>query len=170
MGRDRQLTPSRLVLSLYGALLMALALYKAAEYWRVSAGFKGFTLVKVLIEDQIIYFTLYVFPLLTNLSADIVSSVIACSVLAILHFKLVLSNTFLADVLSQLGNPSLLSLLGSRMLFNLKEAGERGQNEGTSHRTPRSTMSEMDFVEPANPQRYCSCSFSRRKMSEYSFI
>ena len=35
---------------------MALALYKAAEYWRMSAGFKGFTLVKVLIYDQILYF------------------------------------------------------------------------------------------------------------------
>ena len=37
---------------------MALALYKAAEYWRMSAGFKGFRLVKVLIEDQLLYFFL----------------------------------------------------------------------------------------------------------------
>lgn len=37
---------------------MFLALYKAAEFWRMSAGFKGFNLVKVLIKDQAIYFML----------------------------------------------------------------------------------------------------------------
>lgn len=42
----------------YGIILMALALFKAAEFWRMSAGFKGFNLVKVLIEDQAIYFVL----------------------------------------------------------------------------------------------------------------
>lgn len=42
----------------YGLVLMALALYKAAEYWEMSAGFKSFTLVKVLVEDQIVYFML----------------------------------------------------------------------------------------------------------------
>ena len=45
---------------MYGTLLMALALYKAAEYWRMSTGFKGFTLVKVLIVDQILYFAMCV--------------------------------------------------------------------------------------------------------------
>lgn len=40
----------------YGIILMGLALYKAAEYWRMSAGFKGFALVKVLIKDQVLYF------------------------------------------------------------------------------------------------------------------
>ena len=43
---------------IYGAILMVLALYKAAEYWKISAGFKGFTLVKVLIRDQALYFIL----------------------------------------------------------------------------------------------------------------
>lgn len=37
---------------------MILAVYKANEFWRMSAGFKGFALVKVLIEDQVIYFVL----------------------------------------------------------------------------------------------------------------
>lgn len=40
----------------YGLILMGLALYKAAEFWKLSAGFNGFELVKVLIEDQVIYF------------------------------------------------------------------------------------------------------------------
>lgn len=43
---------------IYGVILMALALYKAVEYWRMSRGFKGFTLVKVLIVDQVMYFAL----------------------------------------------------------------------------------------------------------------
>ena len=50
---------------------MILALYKAAEYWKLSAGLKGFTLVRVLVEDQILYFVLYVFPLPSLLLADI---------------------------------------------------------------------------------------------------
>ena len=42
----------------YGGILMMLALYKAAEYWKISAGFKGLTLVKILIRDQALYFML----------------------------------------------------------------------------------------------------------------
>ena len=37
------------------------------------------------------------------------------------------------------------------MLFNLKEAGERGENEGTSYRSASSTMSEMDFAAAPSP-------------------
>ena len=42
----------------YGAILMVLALYKAAEYWKISTGFKGFALVRILIRDQALYFLL----------------------------------------------------------------------------------------------------------------
>lgn len=35
-------------------------------------------------------------------------------------------------VLSALGSPTLLCILGSRMFFNLKEAGEQGVNVGTN--------------------------------------
>ena len=48
----------RIVPMTYGAILMVLALYKAAEYWRISGGFKGFKLVRILIRDQAIYFIL----------------------------------------------------------------------------------------------------------------
>lgn len=37
---------------------MILALYKAAEYWRESAGFHGFALVTILVRDQALYFLL----------------------------------------------------------------------------------------------------------------
>lgn len=42
----------------YGIMLMVLAIYRAAELWRLSSGFKGSKLVKVLIVDQAIYFVL----------------------------------------------------------------------------------------------------------------
>ena len=45
---------------MYGMILMVLALYKAKEYWRASFGLHGFTLVKILILDQILYYALYV--------------------------------------------------------------------------------------------------------------
>lgn len=138
----------------YGAILMVIALYKAAEYWRLSAGFKGFTLVKVLIKDQVLYFMLQVmshgFP---SSYIHPFHSVILCSMFAILGFRLTIPNIILADILSSLGNPSFLSLLGSRMLVNLKEAGERGQNEGTNYRPPTITMSDIDFAIPREPRR-----------------
>ena len=41
----------RVIPTTYGVILMILALYKATEYWKLSAGFEGFTLVKVLVLD-----------------------------------------------------------------------------------------------------------------------
>ncbi|OCB87143.1 hypothetical protein A7U60_g5657 [Sanghuangporus baumii] len=122
----------------YGVLLMVLALQKAAEYWKMSAGLRGFKLVKVLIRDQVVYFGV----------------VITCSLFAILSYKIQISNAFLSEIFESLGDPCLLSLLGSRMLVNLKEAAEQGQNVGTSYRMTASTMSEMDFcADPTSTQR-----------------
>lgn len=39
---------------------MVIALYQAADYWRMSVGFKGFALVKIVLRDQFLYFMLYV--------------------------------------------------------------------------------------------------------------
>ncbi|OCB83922.1 hypothetical protein A7U60_g9128 [Sanghuangporus baumii] len=85
-----------------------LALYKAAEYWRLSSGFKGLTLVKVLIQDQVMYFAL----------------AIACCIFNIMEFEVYFANGLLAGLFYALGSPSFLCVLGSRMLFNLKEAGK----------------------------------------------
>ena len=40
----------------YSFMLMLLAVYKAAEYWKISGDFKGIPLVKVVIQDQVMYF------------------------------------------------------------------------------------------------------------------
>ena len=63
-------------------------------------------------------------------------------------------NEFLSDVFSGLGNRAFLCILGSRMLFNLKEAGERGQNEGTSYNASSRTVSDMEFAQdgPVNSE------------------
>ena len=60
----------------------------------------------------------------------------------------------MSDVLAILGNTPSLTILGSRMLFNLKEAGELGVNEGTNVRVTSRTLSDLDFAEPENAQRY----------------
>ncbi|KAH8109708.1 hypothetical protein DFH11DRAFT_900530 [Phellopilus nigrolimitatus] len=112
---------------LYAVILMVLALYKAAEHWRETAGFNQYTLVKVLIQDQAIYFIMVIF----------------CSVMEIMAIQLAIPNVFLADLLNVLGRPSFLCVLGSHLLVHLKEAGERGANEGTSYRMK--TMSNMEF-------------------------
>ncbi|KAL5524819.1 hypothetical protein ACEPAF_9965 [Sanghuangporus sanghuang] len=70
----------------YGLILLVLALYKAAEYWRLSAGFKGFTLVKVLIQDQVMYFAL----------------VIACCVFNIMEFEVYFANVLLAGKMKRI--------------------------------------------------------------------
>ncbi|KAH8109820.1 hypothetical protein DFH11DRAFT_1515063, partial [Phellopilus nigrolimitatus] len=112
---------------LYGVILMVLALYKTVVVWRESAGFGQHSLVKVLIQDQAIYFIMVVF----------------CSVMQILSKQVEAPDAVLADLLSILGSPSLLSVLGSHLLVHLKETGERGANGGISYRM--TTMSSIGF-------------------------
>lgn len=39
---------------------MLLSIYKAGKMWNEGSGIKGLDLVKILIQDQILYFLLYV--------------------------------------------------------------------------------------------------------------
>ena len=57
------------------------------------------------------------------------------------------SNALLDYVLLVLTNSSLLSILGARLLFNMKEAGAKGLNEGTGCGS-KSTISDIDFGAP----------------------
>ncbi|KAH8109176.1 hypothetical protein DFH11DRAFT_1861694 [Phellopilus nigrolimitatus] len=111
----------------YATILMALALYKAAEHWKETAEFSQLTLVRVLIQDQAIYFIMVVF----------------CSVLNIMANQLHIPNALLANLLDALGSPTLLCVLGSHLLVHLKEAGEREANGGTSFMM--TTMSNIEF-------------------------
>lgn len=67
------LTLYRSIPMVYGVILTALAIYKAADFWRLSSGFKGLNLVKVLVVDQAIYFVLWVFTTLRLTEFDILA-------------------------------------------------------------------------------------------------
>ncbi|KAH8109163.1 hypothetical protein DFH11DRAFT_1548465 [Phellopilus nigrolimitatus] len=121
---------------LYAIILMILALYKAEKVWRENTGFSQFNLVKVLIQDQAIYFII-------GLGANYPDRVIFCSVMEIISAQLDVSNILLADFMTLLGSPSLLCVLGSHLLVHLKEAGERGVNEGMSYKMK--TISNIEF-------------------------
>ncbi|KAH8109389.1 hypothetical protein DFH11DRAFT_1515635 [Phellopilus nigrolimitatus] len=120
-------TCRRAVLMVYAIILMVLALYKAAQYWRESAGFSQFNLLTVLIQDQAIYFILVIF----------------CSIMGIVSYQVYTQSPLLANVLSVLVYPRLLCVLGSHLLIHLKEAGERRANGGTSYRME--ATSSIDF-------------------------
>ena len=49
------------------------------------------------------------------------------------------------------GSPALLSVLGSTLLTNLKEAGELGLNEGTNYRPSVNSVSNIEFCEGRVP-------------------
>ncbi|KAI5119378.1 hypothetical protein M0805_001054 [Coniferiporia weirii] len=114
----------------YGSILMILAIYKASKFWRLSAGFSNFSVVKILIEDQAVYFFVVLLCSVANIVAD--------------SPHVVLLNYAVIIVLNILSSTSLLCILGSRLLVHLKEAGERGFNEGTSYRTAVA-MSDIAF-------------------------
>ncbi|OCB83933.1 hypothetical protein A7U60_g9142 [Sanghuangporus baumii] len=113
----------------YGLILLSLALYKAAEYWKLSSGFTGFHLVRVLIQDQVIYYGLVIF----------------CSICQIMFESLANITSPVEDILNIIASPTILCILGGQLLINLKEAGERGANGGTNY-TPRS-FSGIEFGE-----------------------
>ena len=74
------------------------------------------------------------------------------SVILVSVFKIVVdfaaeSNAPFAYILDALANPTLLSILGARLLFNMKEAGDKGLNEGTSCGL-KSTISDIEFGAP----------------------
>lgn len=50
---------------------------------------------------------------------------------------------------SSLGNPAVLSSVGARLLLNMKEAGEKGLNEGMGGSGLKATVNEMQFAAPA---------------------
>ena len=85
-------------------------------------------------------------------------SAISCCTLNIIGDAVAVDIVFLTNILQLAGNPSFLSILGSRMLFNLKDAGKRGVNEGTNYRSK--TVSDIQFEEPVASEGTPSVSLS----------
>ncbi|EJC98942.1 uncharacterized protein FOMMEDRAFT_161150 [Fomitiporia mediterranea MF3/22] len=112
----------------YGFLLMVLATYRTVEYWGTTRGYARFSLVKVIIRDQIIYFAL----------------VIIISVFNVVKLKIATSNFITSVVISCLGNPSFLCIIGSHILFNLREAcDQRYDEDGSCLVKSRAEMTAM---------------------------
>lgn len=72
-------------------------------------------------------------------------SLISVSVLQIID-SIFSEDSLLSLILTLVGSPALLSLLGARLLFNLKEAGSNSLSQGTSCGS-KSTVTAMDFSE-----------------------
>ncbi|KAI5121788.1 hypothetical protein M0805_009780 [Coniferiporia weirii] len=110
------------------AILLSLSLYKASHYWRVSAGLGGATLIKVLLQDQAIYFFL----------------VMVCS---IENIRVVWSSSSMAsDYSYALSSVTFPCIVGSRLLVHLREAMDRGEYGGTTCVISSNTMSDMEFA------------------------
>ena len=82
-----------------------------------------------------------------RLTSQLIHSVILVSIFQIVVNFTFESSALFTYILNVLASPSLLSILGARLLFNMKEAGAKGLNEGTSCGS-KSTISDIDFDAP----------------------
>ncbi|KAH8111439.1 hypothetical protein DFH11DRAFT_1613139 [Phellopilus nigrolimitatus] len=113
---------------LFELVMMTLALYKAAQLWKATAGIEGMSLVKVLIQDQVIYFVM----------------IMMCSIAKVCNYWTLVQSTPVTVILTLLGTTTLLCIIGSQMMVHLKEAGERGVKGGTSYRME--TVTSITFA------------------------
>lgn len=131
----------------YGSILMFLALYQAGRVWNETHGIQGVDLVRVLIQDQAIYFIMFVrlcgtFVVLGLHMTNVIHRVLFCTVANIIAAASPIS-PFSSYVLEAAGSPTFLCVVGNHLLIHLKEAVEEGRNEGTSYRMK--TISAMGF-------------------------
>ena len=130
-----------------GILLLSLAIFKATQFWKLN-GFHGSRLIFVLVRDQVVYFVMYVAPPASAVCTDVSLSAISVVIFAIISDLSSLSNGVAVGILSTLASPSLLSILGSHLFFNImiKEAAEHGVNVGTNWSSHSHTT--ISFDEP----------------------
>lgn len=112
----------------YETMLTALVIYKAFQLWKESYERTGSTLANILIRDQVIYYIVVIF----------------ISIFKIFAFSL---TVIPAPVSVSLSYTMLLSIPGTRLLFNMQEAGERDvvRPQGDETSGP-STLAEPEFA------------------------
>lgn len=103
-----------------------------------STGFGLSKLIKVVIQDQVIFFVAYVTKqhslsllLLKAIYMLILYRIILCTV-ANIFVAPAKWNKAISCTLSIFGTPTLLSVIGCRMLLNLKDANQQDGNAGSS--------------------------------------
>ncbi|KAL5504560.1 hypothetical protein ACEPAH_7221 [Sanghuangporus vaninii] len=141
----------------YGLILLVLALYKATEYWRLSSGFKGLHLVRVLIQDQVIYFGLKFRAMFSDidsnaiLSSDAFLSFILIFVLSMLGLRLFpfsfsslssIRKSTLLDIWRELVSPSSKSSL-ERAISAFSNYGHLSMGELSQMRKTYSRVSRV---------------------------
>ena len=84
--------------------------------------------------------------------------VLVCSIANIFNQELPVS-LGMDNSLSWFGNPTLLCIMGSRMLFNLKEAAEHGVNVGTNWSSYSHSAILFEEPQSAKNQPECITSF-----------
>ncbi|PAV19218.1 hypothetical protein PNOK_0415100 [Pyrrhoderma noxium] len=113
----------------YGIITLTLASYKALQYKGETSDNKLSPLVKILIEDQVIYFILVVY----------------CCLINILQFYFQgVGNDYLANIFVCLGKPGFLSMMGSHLLINLNETYNQRDYKGSDYHGG-TNLSSMEF-------------------------
>ena len=104
------------------------------------------------------------------LSNILLIRVIFCSIINLIEYQPEYEfNSTRSSIVSILGNPSLLCLLGSRMFINLKEAGSSDVKGGSSASAPSqqsgsSVVSDLQFADVPGSMgsgKYCLTSIVR---------
>lgn len=111
----------------FETLLMILVFYKAAVMWKENAGLAGFSLIKVLVRDQAVYFVTCGF--LFFRARRQWNWLLRCIRIVVISLIQILINNLrlgiaLNCILGLIGNPAFLPLLGSRLLVHMKEASK----------------------------------------------
>ena len=88
---------------------------------------------------------MYAFQISYFQANAVLPRLILISVLKIISI-LVEVNLVVSTIFDIAGNTSFLSILGAHLLFNMKEAGEKGLNQGTGCGS-KSTVSSIGFAE-----------------------
>ncbi|EJD00669.1 uncharacterized protein FOMMEDRAFT_159435 [Fomitiporia mediterranea MF3/22] len=127
----------------YELVIMGITLRRAISFWRLSAGFRGFPLMRVIITDQVFYFAL----------------IVAYCVLNMLEGTLTTFNSVAQAFVAFGGSESFLCILGSHMLFNMKDAARHGDYDASTGGIVTRTVSNVQFEmktysSSMNPSRY----------------
>lgn len=107
-------------------------------------------IVRILIQDQAIYYLVYVSPDRDPSNPfDESDSAMSCSIINLVDYQ---TTSVMEDaVLNGLGSPTLQSIYGSRLFLNLKKAGE--QNKFENSENVSRFISAMEFSRTALPQQ-----------------
>lgn len=131
---------------------MILAVYKSSQILKDNPGMTTIELIRIIIRDQLTYFSVWVtrhkYPCSLIITYEPIFRLIFVSVAAILNYFFTPPTIPGLIITESIGNPSILSSVGARLLLNMKEAGAKGLNEGMISGALTDTISGMDFAAP----------------------